>query len=153
LSGAITIFFLTGAFWAGKNTVMKLIEPTERRYNLSAKVTVKHVTYRDEQSKGISNAEADIVCLIPQESTERDLFFGAWLPDTLDGSHELGIMMGHPVGGTFRAAIRHGNEWCREKHLFVMTKWVEDILKSVPGQITHFHVLGEQEVEAILGHD
>lgn len=131
----------------------KILQPTERRYELSAKVVVKAIAYRDEQSKGITNAEAEMVFLVLRESTERDLFFGAWLPDTLQGSHELGIQMGHPINSYFRAAIMHGNERCSEKHLMVMTKWVEDILKQLDCQTVNFTVLGEQEVEEILGHD
>jgi hypothetical protein len=128
------------------------MQPTESRYNLKCKVLVKEVSYLDEQSKGASRISEKFVYLIPQESTQRDLFFAAWLPDTREEKYELGFTCGHPVSGFARGCIRRRNAEIGDHHIFVMSKGAEEDIKDwiqhVGGPaMLNIEVLGEQEEE------
>ena len=65
-------------------------EPTEREYELTCRIVRKKMQYDDDQSRGsLGNTEVDVVLLVPEQSSECDRFFGAWLPEpaviTLEG--------------------------------------------------------------------
>jgi hypothetical protein len=105
-------------------------QPTEQRYHLKCKVLVKKVSYMDYQSKGETLITEDFVFLIPQESTQRSLFMGAWLPDTLEGNSEIGLEIGRPVEGHARACLRRKNKIVPEAHIFVMSRGAEELIKD-----------------------
>lgn len=128
----------------------------ERRYYLTCKVVVKECSYEDEQSTGTTLVAEQLVFLIPTVSTERDLFYNAWLPDDPNEPQELGITMGHPLYSTFRVALWRATEYVREIHLFVMSKGAEEILKKLDEQVVNVEILGEQEdylLDGQIDHD
>jgi hypothetical protein len=128
----------------------------EKRYYLSCKVLAKDCSYEDEQSTGTTMVSEQLVFLIPNTSTERDLFYSAWLPENPNDPQELGVTMGHPVYSTFRAALWRATEYVREIHLFVMSKGAEEILKRLDGQVVNVEILGEQEdylLDGQVDHD
>lgn len=127
------------------------VQPTELRYHLKCKVLVKEVTYQDHQSKGVTNITEKLVYLIPQESSQRDLFFAAWLPDTREEHFEIGFLAGFPLNGFARGCIKRRNNTIDEHHIFVMSKGAEEDIKDWVSQSTskdfylNVEVLGENE--------
>lgn len=121
------------------------LKPEEQRYNIKCKVIAKEVTYADEQSTGTVNVTEKLVFLVPQASTQRDLFFSTWLMDTIEQPSEVVCVCGHPVYSTFRAALWRRTQFVGEIHLFVMSKGTEEILKELDGQFITIEVLGQQE--------
>jgi hypothetical protein len=120
-------------------------KPTERSYTFNCHVVVKEVTYSDEQSTGTKLVTEKLVFLMPEQSTQRDLFYSAWLPDTDATPQEVGCEMGHPVFSTFRAALWRRSQFVGDIHLFVMSKGAEELLKPLEGRRLEVTVLGEQE--------
>lgn len=123
----------------------KAPKPTERRYRFSCKVIAKDVTYTDEQSTGTFQVTEKLVFLLPQQSTQRDLFFSAWLPDTDEQPTEVGCEMGAPLYSTFRCALWRRTQFVGDIHLFVMSKGAEESLKPLNGKTVEIEVLGEQD--------
>lgn len=121
------------------------VKPEEMRYALKAKVVAKEVTYFDEQSTGTVQVTEKLVFLVPEQSTQRDLFFSAWLPDSPEKPVEVVCQGGHPVYTPFRAALWRRSQHVGEIHLFVMSKGAEEVLKEINGQSFAFEVLGQQE--------
>lgn len=103
---------------------------TKNRYELKCQVIVKETTYDDEQSQGTTRNTEKMAYLVPQESSERDRFLMAWLPETDEENFEVGLMIGHPVHGPARAAIRRKNREVPEHHLFIMSRGAEEELKA-----------------------
>jgi len=124
--------------------------PTHNRFELSCKVLVQDVTYDDFQSKGTSLVTEKMVFLVPRESSQRDLFLTAWLPDTVEEHFEIGLLLGHPVSGPARASIHRKNKDCDEHHIFIMSKGAEEDLKNMNGKVIPVTVLGEIEEQEIL---
>lgn len=120
-------------------------QPTERRYRFKCKVIAKDVTYTDEQSTGTFQVTEKLVFLLPEQSTQRDLFYSAWLPDTDEEPAEVGCEMGHPLYSTFRCALWRRTQFVGDIHLFVMSKGAEESLKPLNGKFIELEVLGEQE--------
>jgi hypothetical protein len=123
----------------------KIVKPTERRYTFNVKVLAKDVTYSDEQSTGTTQVTERLVFLVPQQSTHRDLFYSAWLPDTDSEPVEVGCEMGHPVYSNFRAALWRRTQFVGDIHLFVMSKGAEELLKPLDGRTVEVTTLGELE--------
>jgi hypothetical protein len=130
-----------------------ITQPTELRYNLKCKILIKEVTYQDHQSKGVTNVTETLVYLIPQESTQRDLFYAAWLPDTREERFEIGFTVGHPINGFVRGCIKRRNETIKDHHIFIMSKGAEEDLKDYFCGKEHAYlnieVLGEHEEELL----
>lgn len=132
-------------------TVDKIPSATELHYHLKCKVVVKEVTYEDHQSKGVSMVTDTLVHLVPVESTQRDLFLMAWLPDTQDQTFEIGLKCAFPIYGVFRGCIKRANKVIDRPHIFVMSRGAEEELKALqrahPSQVVEIdiEVLGEHE--------
>jgi hypothetical protein len=129
----------------------KTPRPEERRYIVTCRVLVKEVSYEDEQSTGTTTVTESLVFLLPEQSTQRDLFYNAWLPDTADTPVEIVCEAGHPVYGMFRAALWRRSQFTGDIHLFVMSKGAEEELKQINGKRIELTVYGEQEDQAIDG--
>jgi len=115
-------------------------------YYLTCKVKILPVTYEDYQSKGnMGQVTEDMVFLIPQESDQRSLFYNAWLPETLEENFEIGISMGHPIFGVFRATVRRFHPSLREPHIFVMTRSAEEIFKYIKDKTIKVDVLPQDD--------
>lgn len=123
----------------------------ERRYNLSCKVIVKDCTYEDEQSKGNSQVTEKLVFLLPQDNTERTLFYNAWLPEMVDEHQELGAVIGHPLYSSLRVALWRSTSFVNEIHLFVMSKGAEEVLKTMNEKIIQVEILGQGEDQLLDG--
>jgi hypothetical protein len=128
----------------------------EQEYKLRCKVLIKEVTYEDFQSKGVlGNVTEKMAFLIPQEGTQRDLFFSAWLPDFEQDSegnivpthNEVACKSGHPIYGFFRASVHRADERVREPYIFVMSRSVEEDLKALDGKFVIIDVLADAESE------
>jgi hypothetical protein len=128
----------------------------EQEYCLRCKVVIKEVTYEDFQSKGVlGNVTEKMAFLIPQEGTQRDMFFSAWLPDYEQDSKgnvvpthtEIACKTGHPVYGFFRASVHRPDERMSEPYIFVMSRSVEEDLKALDGKFVIIDVLGDSEIE------
>ena len=117
----------------------------QQRYQLKCKVVVKEVTYQDEQSTGTTNVSESLVFLTIEPSTQRDLFYSVWLPDTVETPTELVCQAGHPVYSTFRCALWRRSQFVGDIHLFVMSKGTEEVLKEMTDKYIVIEVLGEQE--------
>lgn len=129
----------------------KAQKPAERRYTFACKVVAKEVTYLDEQSTGNQLVNEELVFLIPEQSTQRDLFYAAWLPDTDAEPSEIVCEAGHPVYGAFRSALWRRSQFVGDIHLFVMSKGAEESFKEINGKRIEITVYGEQEDQAIDG--
>jgi hypothetical protein len=107
-------------------------KPEDLTYYLNCEVIVKEVPYEDEQSTGTTQQTDLMVFLRIKESSQRDLFYAAWLPDMDDESHEVVCRAGNPIDGYFRCAVFRRSKNFQEKHLFVMSKGAEEELKRIP---------------------
>lgn len=132
------------------------------RFHITAKITAKKFSYRDLQSRGQeSNETAEGIILVPEASTERDLFYRTWLPPKLspdelkdkelakNAYHELVFETGSPIFGYFRGALCAADFRLDQPHIFVMTKKAEELLKPYIGQKIRLSVLGENEEEGL----
>ena len=136
---------------------------TNDRFYLTVKVLKKKLSYRDHQSRGKEwNDTAETIILVPDQSTESDLFFNAWLPEKLTEKEKLAthgpkeysevvLEMGNPICGYFRGALCYGNKLIDRPHIFVMTKMAEEKLKSAVGKRIRATVIAEQEEEVLYG--
>jgi hypothetical protein len=125
-------------------------------YALKCKVHVKEITYEDFQSKGeMGLVTEEMIFLEPYPSTQRDLFFSAWLPDyeqdhitkKIVPTHtEVTCKAGHPIYGYFKCAVHRRDErFNSSPYLFVMTKAAEEELKMLRGKDIIFTVLGQDD--------
>ena len=127
------------------------------RFYLTVKVISKRITFEDLQSRGKrSNQEANIIMLVPEDSTEADLFLNAWLPDQyseeqLKETHgvkdwsEVVFECGRPVFGFFRGALRRADKLSTRPYIFVMTKSAEEALELFVGKKIQLTAIGEGE--------
>ena len=114
---------------------------TQDRFHLICKVTTKRISYRDHQSRGKqSNETADVILLLPIQTSEADCFYSAWLPEKLTEEEmaqtkdykpysEVVMEAGYPINGYFRGAVEWGNHLIPQPHIFVMTKEAEERLQ------------------------
>jgi hypothetical protein len=139
---------------------LEFIDPEEKarseEYHLNVKVHVKKITYQDYQSKGyLGLVEEEMVFLEPLESTQRDLFFMAWLPDyeqdpvtkeIVAGHTEVVCKAGHPIYGYFKCSFHRADERFKSQpYLFVMTKSAEEELKNLNGKVLSITVLSQDQ--------
>lgn len=135
---------------------------TKNRFYIKCKVTSKKFEYRDLQSRGReTNEVADAIFLIPQDATETDCFYSAWLPEKLSFEelktigrtnhpfNEIVMETGNPICGFFRGAIAAESLYCDRPHIFVMTKQAEEKLRIKIGQTINLTVLGDNEEEQL----
>ena len=132
---------------------------TECRYHLTCKVVKKRMSYRDHQSRNKEgNETAEVILLVPEQTTEASCFFRAWLPDEseklidqfkreMPACSEVGILADFPIAGFMRAALFRGNNLLPQPHLFVMSHRAEKILSGHIGKKFRFTVLGEREFD------
>jgi hypothetical protein len=120
----------------------KLPEP---EFYLRCRVDVNFIEYEDHQSTGKTAAQADMVFLVPQESTHRDLFFAKYLPDVAGEAVELPAIIPYPVSGLARVAIMRRDKRCHEHYLFVMSKGAEEDLKECKGRVIDVQILSEND--------
>ena len=111
----------------------EVYDPEEKKlqetYHLKCKVSVKAISYLDEQSKETVARTDEMVFLIPVHSTQMELFFNAWLPEDPDSHNEVAMRAGHPIYGYFKGAVQRRNKNCKEHHIFVMSRGAEEDLK------------------------
>lgn len=133
---------------------------TDDRYHLTCKVVTRKMSYREHQSRGKEwNETAEVVLLLPEQSTEADQFYRAWLPERLSPEelaknpdavthHELVMQCGMPINGYFRGAVAWGNNLIPQPHIFVMTKRAEDLFRACVGKKFQITTLkdGEEEI-------
>lgn len=111
---------------------------TLKEYNFWVRILVKEVAAQQGELGGQSSF--NVVLLLPQESTQRQEFYKAWLPDqTYEGegseAPEIIISSGFPLGhAPFRGAVINGSRFWNAPHIFVMSPRVEDILKNMNGR-------------------
>jgi len=130
--------------------VTKYISEEEKHYFLKCKVHIVKVCYEDYQSKGnLGTVEEDMVFLEPEINTEATRFYNAWLPDSLEEAAEIGISMGYPVFGMFRACVRRFHKDFKRPHIFVMSRGAEEIFKHLKLKNIEVEVMGASEEEAL----
>ena len=134
---------------------------TADRFYLNCKVVTKKMSYREHQSRGKEwNETAEVVLLIPEQTTEADHFLKAWLPvqyspeelekhRDLNTHCELVMEAAMPINGYFRGAVAWGNNLIPEPHIFVMTKGAEERLRSCVGKKIKVTTLGDGEEESL----
>jgi hypothetical protein len=131
--------------------------PTELHYHLKCLIVKKKISFLNEQSKGIEHAEIktdDFIYLIPQESTQTDLFFAAWLPDISKEVNEIGCRVGSPVYGLLRAYVRRANNIIQRPHIGIMSKGAEDdIIKYYNSKTGFLRKSVYIEVETLGEHE
>ncbi len=106
-------------------------ELTEREYYLKCRVEVREIGFLDHQSNKTEQVTDKFVFLIPTESSQRDMFFSAWLPDMTEAHHEVAAMIHAPINSPSRLAVMRRNANCKEHHLFVMSLGAEQDLKAM----------------------
>lgn len=136
---------------------------TQDRFYLSAKVIKKPISFRSRQSgRKEFNAEGTAVILVPEQSTECDCFFSAWLPEKISPEEasvikdlpsnysEIVFETGYPINGYFRGALCPANSLINRPHIFVMTKRAEELLLiNCEGKKIRLTSLAEGEEEAL----
>lgn len=129
---------------------MEMENLPEPAFRLRAAVLVKRIGYKDLQSKGESQAEDDMVFLLPDEGTSRDMLFARYLPDEAGAHVEFAAYLPSPVSGLARVALMRRDRRHPEGHyLFVMSKGAEEDLKLVPGKSLDVMLFGEEH-DALL---
>lgn len=122
--------------------------PTQETYRLKCRVVIKEVSYEDEQSKETKLNTARMVFLVPKEGTQRDLFFAAWLPDSVEEWFEVALSVGAPINGPCRAAIMRKNARMDAHHLFVMSAGAEeDLLQEFGGTKKSWTLFRNRDIE------
>lgn len=132
---------------------IEFIDPQDKAeretYTLKCKVVVKEIPYVDEQSKENVQRTDQMVFLVPEQSTQMELFFFAWLPEDPDTHHEIAMKAGHPVYGYFKGAVMRRNDRCNQHHIFVMSRGAEEDLKMIKDKFLVVEVLPkDQEYQA-----
>lgn len=143
----------------------ELVSRTSKdRFYIKAKVVKKRLSYRDHQSwKKEWNNTADVVLLIPEQTTECDCFYNAWMPEKLSEAEkkelfgqkdwaEIVFEAGSPVFGYFRGALKHPDHLFDRPYIFVMTKMAEEKLIGHEGAKISLTSIGEEEEEKIYGN-
>lgn len=105
-------------------------DPTERPYHLKCIVVCKHVTFEDEQSKGKSNGETTNVYLLPDQSSQMELFMAAWVPQHANEHFELAVLLGRPFNAPARCSVHRATQHMAEPHMMVMSQEAEASLIS-----------------------
>lgn len=128
---------------------MQNSEISQSRYILNCKVVVKKMSFLDRQSRGQAwNETAQVVLLVPDINTMSSLFLNERLP-ILDEEHtEVGMVMGGPIFGFFRGALKRGSKLCDRPNIFVMSKRAENILKYMDGRNFEVTVVSQEEEAA-----
>lgn len=134
---------------------------TADRFYLLCKVVKKKLSYREHQSRGKEwNETADVIFLVPEQTTESDVFHSVWLPPKLTPEEvkllpqaqvypEFMMEAGEPVCGYFRGYASWGSTLVPKPHIFVMTKKAEERLQKHVGKKINITVLGDVEEEKI----
>lgn len=138
---------------------------TASRFYLTCKVVKKKFSYKDLQSRNkTSNQTAESIILVPEQTTECDLFLNAWLPPQytpdelklmmerkipVEAYHEIVMETGMPVNGYFRGALTRADFRLDRPHIFVMTHKAEQLLAKMEGKKIRVTVLGDGEEEAL----
>lgn len=112
-----------------------MLVPENKKYRFHCHVHSRKVGFEDIQGKGKkqevkTQTEADLIFLVPDDSSEADRFLAAWLPDTDDETFEILLQMPRPVYGMCRVAIRRASQWMPRPHLQVMSLGAETRLLS-----------------------
>lgn len=113
------------------------INKTEIEYHLSAKVWIIDTYAKQGIQGGMEKVKA--VGLVIQDGDERGRFFSAWLPDDNDHIVEVLCEFGDPIFGVARLCVRRADKnYPHGPYLFVMHKWLEDILNKKPFHVVRF---------------
>lgn len=112
-------------------------------YVLKCKVTIKPIEYNDIQSTGTTKRTEEMAFLSPIQTTERDKFFGAWMPD--EEYVELVAEVGHPIYGPMRCSFHKPDKRMNHHYIFVMTKSSEEALKALNGKEIVITILPQGE--------
>lgn len=117
------------------------MELTQREYELKCKVKVIDQNWRHYTGK---NIEDKAVVLIPKDSSQKDLFMAAWLPEDSTEHFEVVATIGHPVHSPMRCSVHRRNQlWSNDHHLYVMSKAVVDELIHMHNKEVNIIVLPE----------
>ncbi len=130
---------------------------TRDRFYLTVKIFKKKMSFEHTQSRGKKSLDtAETIVLVPEQTTESDLFFNAWLPAKLTDEElklthgkkpysEIVFEAGMPINGYFRGALCHSNHLIDRPHIFVMTHRAEFLLSSLEGKKIQLTTLAEGE--------
>lgn len=122
------------------------MEINNERFTLRCRVIAKDMSFRDKQSAGKEwNEKARVVLLKPDVNTECSRFFDERLPILDEEYTEVGMLIGGPVFGFVRGALRRGTKICDRPHIFVMSKRAENVLKYLDGREIEVVILSEDE--------
>lgn len=105
---------------------------TEKEYNLICHI--KPIKEAIKQGELGGQSEYTAIILIPLESTQRERFLNAWLPEPEEkNTVEIPCFIQHPIDSSCRVAIFRRDHRSPDKpYLFVMSKGVEDeLLKMI----------------------
>ena len=122
------------------------MENSTNRYIIRAKVKVQKMSFLDRQSRGQAwNESADVVLLVPEINTEASTFLTERLPELDEEYTEVSMLMGGPIFGYLRGALRRGSRLCDRPHIFVMSKRAENTLKAMNGREFEVTILSQEE--------
>jgi hypothetical protein len=128
------------------------MEPTERIYNLTAKVVAFKKKVDDFDGTKATSYESLMVCLVPEHNDEFARFAAAWMPQALGEYTEIVTMVAnHPVSPFARMSVHAGGDKnnalgvFQGPYLFVMTTGMAQYLaRKKNGQRIAVKVVPEQ---------
>lgn len=133
--------------------------PTEREYHLKALVLVREKDILQERLNGEkTQIQVTMVYLLPQESSQRDYFYAAWLPEVDEedaekyggqSHYEIGLRVGSPVVGFARTSFHRATRDLPEPHFFVMSLGASKDLERFNGRTVEITVLPENTDEIL----
>lgn len=134
--------------------------PTEREYHLKALVLVREKDILQERANGEkTQIQVTMVYLLPQESSQRDYFYAAWLPDLDEedaekygggpSHYEIGLRIGSPVVGFARTSFHRATRDLPEPHFFVMSLGASKDLERFNGRTVEVTVMPENTDEIL----
>lgn len=156
--------------------------PTNRRYYLTCEVHLQEIPLLERYSKGERQITDQMIFLVPQESSERSKFFGAWLPEEscrfgkvgkgeeyerpemTRHFYELAAVAGYPVKAPLRLSIfRRDARFPKDHYLLVQSHGAETELKDFVRERSKLknllskptikiEILGAKESEEVLGN-
>lgn len=118
------------------------IEPTEREYNIRAKVKFVNLDVKDHDRQ----YKRKIVILHPKTSTEQALFYSAWLPEVAEEYFELTGIIRSGIATPVRLAILKAKSGVSQSpYLMIMNKGIEEefINQRFEGKVIDLTIMAE----------
>jgi len=114
-------------------TVQFALSKREEEYTFSCKMVKVAKWFEDIDSKNnITKQSTEMVYLVPQDSSQRTLFFDAWLPSYDQETYETVGLLLSPINKPCRLGVRRINaDYSEAHHLVLMSPDLEDEISKM----------------------